>query len=161
MHRPALKLSGVGSSGSELRQRQLNGNSIITSQDLFGMQTLTKAPAMVWRVVSLSTRTVVSARRGYTSVQLFRNELVMLARSLSIRSVIIQRKQAKQIAKWNSAEGKTVFFDWRRLFHCRASSARYGFFDNTQEAFQYYRGLDAGCQAMNRDGIPPWESSAV
>ncbi|MGM5656033.1 hypothetical protein K2185_24420 [Klebsiella sp. K5-312] len=114
------------------------GNQFYTDYQDPWNATLTKAPAMVCEGGITVDRTVVSAG---VATHPFSQKPPTLNGPLIINPFRDDTEDysAAQIAEWNSAEGKTVYlYDWRRQYSVQRPIR---FFDNTQEAFQYYKGV--------------------
>ncbi|ULF57043.1 hypothetical protein LDP80_21650 [Klebsiella michiganensis] len=114
------------------------GNQFYTDYQDPWNATLTKAPAMVCEGGITVDRTVVSAG---VATHPFSQKPPTINGPLIINPFRDDTKDysTAQIAEWNSAEGKTVYlYDWRRQYSVQRPIR---FFDNTQEAFQYYKGV--------------------
>ncbi|WP_227633897.1 hypothetical protein [Klebsiella michiganensis] len=114
------------------------GNQFYTDYQDPWNATLTKAPAMVCEGGITVDRTVVSAG---VATHPFSQKPTTINGPLIINPFRDNTEDytASQIAEWNSAEGKTVYlYDWRRQYSVQRPIR---FFDNTQEAFQYYKGV--------------------
>ncbi|EPR7623519.1 hypothetical protein ACUW0T_005317 [Klebsiella michiganensis] len=114
------------------------GNQFYTDYQDPWNATLTKTPAMVCEGGITVDRTVVSAG---VATHPFSQKPPTINGPLIINPFRDDTEDytAAQIAEWNSAEGKTVYlYDFRRQYSVQRPIR---FFDNTQEAFQYYRGI--------------------
>ena len=114
------------------------GNQFYTDYQDPWKPSLTKAPAMVCEGGITVDRTVVSAG---VATHPFSQKPATINGPLIINPFRDDTEDysAAQIAEWNSAEGKTVYlYDWRRQYSVQRPIR---FFDNTQEAFQYYKGV--------------------
>lgn len=114
------------------------GNQFYTDYQDPWNPSLTKAPAMVCEGGITVDRTVVSAG---VATHPFSQKPATINGPLIINPFRDDTEDysAAQIAEWNSAEGKTVYlYDWRRQYSVQRPIR---FFDNTQEAFQYYNGV--------------------
>lgn len=114
------------------------GNQFYTDYQDPWNAALTKAPAMVCEGGITVDRTVVSAG---VATHPFSQKPTTINGPLIINPFRDNTEDytASQIAEWNSAEGKTVYlYDWRRQYSVQRPIR---FFDNTQEAFQYYKGV--------------------
>lgn len=114
------------------------GNQFYTDYQDPWNPSLTKAPAMVCEGGITVDRTVVSAG---VATHPFSQKPPTINGPLIINPFRDNTEDytASQIAEWNSAEGKTVYlYDWRRQYSVQRPIR---FFDNTQEAFQYYKGV--------------------
>ena len=114
------------------------GNQFYTDYQDPWNPSLTKAPAMVCEGGITVDRTVVSAG---VATHPFSQKPTTINGPLIINPFRDNTEDytASQIAEWNSAEGKTVYlYDWRRQYSVQRPIR---FFDNTQEAFQYYKGV--------------------
>ncbi|HDS2238681.1 TPA: hypothetical protein QH740_005764 [Klebsiella michiganensis] len=114
------------------------GNQFYTDYQDPWNAALTKAPAMVCEGGITVDRTVVSAG---VATHPFSQKPATINGPLIINPFRDDTEDysAAQIAEWNSAEGKTVYlYDWRRQYSVQRPIR---FFDNTQEAFQYYKGV--------------------
>ena len=114
------------------------GNQFYTDYQDPWNPSLTKAPAMVCEGGITVDRTVVSAG---VATHPFSQKPATINGPLIINPFRDDTEDysAAQIAEWNSAEGKTVYlYDWRRQYSVQRPIR---FFDNTQEAFQYYKGV--------------------
>lgn len=114
------------------------GNQFYTDYQDPWNPSLTKAPAMVCEGGITVDRTVVSAG---VATHPFSQKPATINGPLIINPFRDDTEDytASQIAEWNSAEGKTVYlYDWRRQYSVQRPIR---FFDNTQEAFQYYKGV--------------------
>lgn len=114
------------------------GNQFYTDYQDPWNPSLTKAPAMVCEGGITVDRTVVSAG---VATHPFSQKPPTINGPLIINPFRDDTEDysAAQIAEWNSAEGKTVYlYDWRRQYSVQRPIR---FFDNTQEAFQYYKGV--------------------
>ena len=114
------------------------GNQFYTDYQDPWNAALTKAPAMVCEGGITVDRTVVSAG---VATHPFSQKPPTINGPLIINPFRDDTEDysAAQIAEWNSAEGKTVYlYDWRRQYSVQRPIR---FFDNTQEAFQYYKGV--------------------
>mgnify|MGYP001034704029 FL=1 len=114
------------------------GNQFYTDYQDPWNPSLTKAPAMVCEGGITVDRTVVSAG---VATHPFSQKPATINGPLIINPFRDNTEDytASQIAEWNSAEGKTVYlYDWRRQYSVQRPIR---FFDNTQEAFQYYKGV--------------------
>ncbi len=114
------------------------GNQFYTDYQDPWNPSLTKAPAMVCEGGITVDRTVVSAG---VATHPFSQKPTTINGPLIINPFRDDTEDysAVQIAEWNSAEGKTVYlYDFRRQYSVQRPIR---FFDNTQEAFQYYKGV--------------------
>ncbi|MFM4377077.1 hypothetical protein AB8R62_29815, partial [Klebsiella pneumoniae] len=114
------------------------GNQFYTDYQDPWNPSLTKAPAMVCEGGITVDRTVVSAG---VATHPFSQKPPTINGPLIINPFRDDTEDysTAQIAEWNSAEGKTVYlYDWRRQYSVQRPIR---FFDNTQEAFQYYKGV--------------------
>ncbi|HFK2968719.1 TPA: hypothetical protein ACG1FS_002624 [Klebsiella pneumoniae] len=114
------------------------GNQFYTDYQDPWNPSLTKAPAMVCEGGITVDRTVVSAG---VATHPFSQKPATINGPLIINPFRDDTEDysTAQIAEWNSAEGKTVYlYDWRRQYSVQRPIR---FFDNTQEAFQYYKGV--------------------
>ncbi|MEQ0294309.1 hypothetical protein [Klebsiella sp. CN_Kp113] len=114
------------------------GNQFYTDYQDPWNPSLTKAPAMVCEGGITVDRTIVSAG---VATHPFSQKPATINGPLIINPFRDDTEDysAAQIAEWNSAEGKTVYlYDWRRQYSVQRPIR---FFDNTQEAFQYYKGV--------------------
>ncbi|WP_228305657.1 hypothetical protein [Klebsiella michiganensis] len=114
------------------------GNQFYTDYQDPWNAALTKAPAMVCEGGITVDRTVVSAG---VATHPFNQKPATINGPLIINPFRDDTEDysTAQIAEWNSAEGKTVYlYDWRRQYSVQRPIR---FFDNTQEAFQYYKGV--------------------
>ncbi|MEC5523678.1 hypothetical protein [Klebsiella pneumoniae] len=118
--------------------KTIAGNQFYTDYQDPWNAALTKAPAMVCEGGITVDRTVVSAG---VATHPFSQKPTTINGPLIINPFRDNTEDytASQIAEWNSAEGKTVYlYDWRRQYSVQRPIR---FFDNTQEAFQYYKGV--------------------
>ncbi|EOZ6583379.1 hypothetical protein ACQU2S_002761 [Klebsiella michiganensis] len=114
------------------------GNQFYTDYQDPWNPSLTKAPAMVCEGGITVDRTVVSAG---VATHPFSQKPPTINGPLIINPFRDDTEDysTAQIVEWNSAEGKTVYlYDWRRQYSVQRPIR---FFDNTQEAFQYYKGV--------------------
>ena len=114
------------------------GNQFYTDYQDPWNPSLTKAPAMVCEGGITVDRTVVSAG---VATHPFSQKPATINGPLIINPFRDDTEDysTAQIVEWNSAEGKTVYlYDWRRQYSVQRPIR---FFDNTQEAFQYYKGV--------------------
>nr|DAL85457.1 MAG TPA: tailspike protein [Caudoviricetes sp.] len=114
------------------------GNQFYTDYQDPWNATLTKAPAMVCEGGITVDRTVVSAG---VATHPFSQKPTTINGPLIINPFRDDTEDysAVQIAEWNSAEGKTVYlYDFRRQYSVQRPIR---FFENTQETFQYYKGV--------------------
>ncbi|MET5274925.1 hypothetical protein [Klebsiella michiganensis] len=114
------------------------GNQFYTDYQDPWNAALTKAPAMVCEGGITVDRTVVSAG---VATHPFSQKPPTINGPLIINPFRDDTEDysAVQIAEWNSAEGKTVYlYDFRRQYSVQRPIR---FFENTQETFQYYKGV--------------------